>query len=216
MGRVYAANTVGAIIGALAFSLLVIPLAGTQWAQRLLIGLAAAAALVVFAPFIASRSDSLEDESLLKSKIENRKSKIDQCLVPSASSSLIGRQAIAIALPILLGLAALLAWRVVPAPWGLVAYGRYMATYGGRLAAGIETRKTFAGSGLPDIYCTFLGEGRNGSVAVTKWTSGERNFHSAGQSAGIERAARHAPATDAGTHLRAGPPEAGVGAGGGV
>ena len=35
VGGIYAANTVGAITGALAFSLLVIPLVGTQWAQRL-------------------------------------------------------------------------------------------------------------------------------------------------------------------------------------
>ena len=42
VGRVYAANTVGAIAGALGFSLLVVPWLGTQWAQRLLLGVAAA------------------------------------------------------------------------------------------------------------------------------------------------------------------------------
>ncbi len=45
VGAVYAANTVGAIIGAVAFSLIVIPAAGTLWAQRALIAIAALAVL---------------------------------------------------------------------------------------------------------------------------------------------------------------------------
>ena len=40
----------GAIVGALAFSLLVIPWVGTQWAQRLLLGISAAAGLLMLAP----------------------------------------------------------------------------------------------------------------------------------------------------------------------
>ena len=47
VGRVYAANTVGAIAGALAFSLLIIPGLGTQDAQRWMIGLSAMAAVVM-------------------------------------------------------------------------------------------------------------------------------------------------------------------------
>ena len=50
VGGVYAANTLGAIAGAIAFSLLIIPWAGTQWAERGLIGLAAAAALLLLPP----------------------------------------------------------------------------------------------------------------------------------------------------------------------
>ncbi len=38
---VYAANTVGAIAGALAFSLLLIPAIGSQWSQRIMLVLAA-------------------------------------------------------------------------------------------------------------------------------------------------------------------------------
>ena len=48
VGSIYAANTVGGIIGALGFSLLLIPLAGTQSAQQWLVGLAALAALAMF------------------------------------------------------------------------------------------------------------------------------------------------------------------------
>jgi len=45
-GEVYAANTAGSIVGALAFSLLLIPAIGTGGSQRLLVWLATAAALV--------------------------------------------------------------------------------------------------------------------------------------------------------------------------
>ena len=50
VGGVYAANTLGAIAGAIAFSLLIIPWAGTQWAERGLIGVAAAAAMLLLPP----------------------------------------------------------------------------------------------------------------------------------------------------------------------
>jgi spermidine synthase len=50
VGGVYAANTVGAIAGAVLFSLLIVPRAGTQHAERVLIGLAAASALLLLAP----------------------------------------------------------------------------------------------------------------------------------------------------------------------
>ncbi|MCX6636664.1 MAG: fused MFS/spermidine synthase, partial [Acidobacteria bacterium] len=50
VGRVYAANTAGAIAGAVAFSLLLIPGIGTGQSQRLLIALSSVAALVALAP----------------------------------------------------------------------------------------------------------------------------------------------------------------------
>jgi spermidine synthase len=53
-GEVYAANTAGSIVGALAFSLLLIPAIGTRNSQQVLIWLAAAAAVVALAP-LASR-----------------------------------------------------------------------------------------------------------------------------------------------------------------
>jgi spermidine synthase len=46
-GAVYAANTAGAIVGAIAFSIIVIPALGTLWAQRILIAGAAFATLAV-------------------------------------------------------------------------------------------------------------------------------------------------------------------------
>jgi spermidine synthase len=47
VGAVYAANTVGAIVGALTFSMIAIPTVGTQWAQRILVVVAALAAVLM-------------------------------------------------------------------------------------------------------------------------------------------------------------------------
>jgi spermidine synthase len=47
VGAVYAANTVGAILGAVGFSIIVVPAVGTQAAQRVLLAAAAAAVVVV-------------------------------------------------------------------------------------------------------------------------------------------------------------------------
>ena len=55
VGGVYAANTLGAIIGALSVSLLLIPWIGTQQTQRLLLALAALSALLVLAPRVRER-----------------------------------------------------------------------------------------------------------------------------------------------------------------
>ena len=54
-GEVYAANTAGSIVGALTFSLLLIPAIGTQGSQQVLIWLAAAATVVAIAPVVTSR-----------------------------------------------------------------------------------------------------------------------------------------------------------------
>ncbi|MGA3018867.1 MAG: fused MFS/spermidine synthase [Bryobacteraceae bacterium] len=52
VGAVYAANTLGAIVGALGISLIVVPWIGTQQAQRILLLASAASALFVLAPYI--------------------------------------------------------------------------------------------------------------------------------------------------------------------
>jgi spermidine synthase len=49
VGAVYAANTVGAIVGALTFSMILIPKVGTLWSQRILMAVAALAAIVMIA-----------------------------------------------------------------------------------------------------------------------------------------------------------------------
>src|SRR6266496_2036962 len=52
VGRVYAANTVGAIVGAIGTSLFLIAWVGTRHAQQLLIGLSTLAALLMLTPFL--------------------------------------------------------------------------------------------------------------------------------------------------------------------
>ena len=56
VGRVYAANTLGAIIGAVVASLVVIPTFGTQNGERILMVLAAVAAILMLVPTFASKS----------------------------------------------------------------------------------------------------------------------------------------------------------------
>jgi spermidine synthase len=100
VGGVYAANTVGAIVGAIGGSLLMVTWLGTQHSQQALIILSGLAALLVLEP--------------LQSNTETT----------SARSSWAGM------IPIVLGavVAALLARNVPPIPKLLVAYGRYAAT----------------------------------------------------------------------------------------
>jgi len=59
VGNVYAANTGGAIAGALGFSLLLIPRMGTRQAERSLIALTIVSALCVLAPIVWSRRGKL-------------------------------------------------------------------------------------------------------------------------------------------------------------
>jgi spermidine synthase len=52
VGGIYAANTAGAIVGALAFSVILIPHIGTQNCERMLIAIAALSAFVVLGPYV--------------------------------------------------------------------------------------------------------------------------------------------------------------------
>jgi spermidine synthase len=61
VGGIYAANTVGAILGSLWFSLVVIPRFGTQAAERWLMGIALAAAIIMLLPgLLAKDKDARE------------------------------------------------------------------------------------------------------------------------------------------------------------
>jgi spermidine synthase len=63
-GHVYATNTGGAIIGALAFSMILIPWIGTRHSESVLIGICAVSALIALWP-IARRSSSVAASALL-------------------------------------------------------------------------------------------------------------------------------------------------------
>ena len=100
VGGVYAANTVGAIVGALGGSLIMVTWLGTQHSQQALIILSGLAALLVLEPLTSTAEAGRP------------------------------RSAWAGTLPIVIGavVAALLARNVPPLPKLLVAYGRYAAT----------------------------------------------------------------------------------------
>jgi spermidine synthase len=160
VGSLFSANTLGAIVGAIAFSILVIPTLGTQAAQRILIGLCTASALVAWLtlfgrgrPLLPSRSD--------------------------ARRSMLG---LAAALALAVGLAIVLARSVAPPSCLSVAFGRNSATNMSQMAPGVVPEKTTPGEyGKFDRTCSFVGEGANVSVAVTKTRSGWRYFHGAGK-----------------------------------
>jgi spermidine synthase len=149
VGGVYAANTIGAIAGALVFSLLLVPAIGTAGAERVLIGLAAAAALIVHSP----------------------------PLRPATPTARVGG---AMALTAAMGVAGWLAWSVTPVPWVLVGFGRQAASYLTQAAPGIS-RDVPDRPGDGDVFCTYVGEGTNVSVAVTVTRDGVRSFHAAGR-----------------------------------
>jgi spermidine synthase len=103
VGRVYCANTIGAILGAAGASVFLISWVGTQRAQQFLIFISAAAGLIML----------LSRESLGRMGIEG----------PAA-----GRLSAAKVLQLLAAgsIAALLALAVPRVPWELIAYGRYL------------------------------------------------------------------------------------------
>jgi spermidine synthase len=146
---VYAANTVGAIAGALLFSLLLVPTIGTAGSERVLIGLAAVAAVLPLVPWL---------------------------LAQTRRPRLAGAAALAGAI----GLAAWFAWSVSPVPWMLVAFGREMVTLLPQSAPGIVAHVP-EDPGDADVFCTYVGEGTNLSVAVTETREGTRNFHGSGK-----------------------------------
>jgi spermidine synthase len=159
VGGVYAANTVGAIVGALGFSMVVIPALGTAGAQRLLIGLSAGAALVVLVPLLWQPRKDLS----------------------SHAARWLARLGGAGALAVSLAVAVCLTVTVTTIPWGVVAYGRQMASWPDHVVPGIVDEKDVPIGSGQDVYCTYVGEGMNVSVAVTLTPGGIRSFHGAGK-----------------------------------
>ncbi len=86
----------------------------------------------------------------------------------------------AAALAAAMGVAGWLAWSVTPVPWAVVAFGRQTASLLAQSAPGI-VKDVPDGPGDPDVFCTYVGEGTNVSVAVTMTREGVRSFHGAGK-----------------------------------
>ena len=96
VGSVYAANTVGGIVGALAGSLFIIAWFGSQWAQRILIVISAVSALVALLPAVAGQRTDV---------------KVKMCRLALGVATLVA--------------ATLLVKAVPPVPPLLVGYGRW-------------------------------------------------------------------------------------------
>lgn len=124
VGRVYAANTLGAIAGAVLAAMVLIPAIGTQHTHAALLALSLVSGLLVLRPrTIASAA----------------------CAIAA------------------IAVTAVLAVKVAPTPWQLVAYGRQIAT------------------SHYDARPLYFGEGMNSSVAVSETPGGARFFHVSGK-----------------------------------
>jgi spermidine synthase len=161
VGAVYAANTVGAILGSLGFSLWIIPQFGTQWGERILILSAALAAILALLSY-ALRYIAGDD----------RRGFFSRFSYPCAFGTTIA-----------LIIVALLAGTVAKAPWVMIAWGRFSATYIAQAIPEIvdESSRKNKSASPSQWSCTYVGEGMNVSVAVTKNSSGSRFFHGAGK-----------------------------------
>lgn len=107
VGRVYAANTLGAIAGSLAFSIGMISWRGTQQSQQILIAVSGLAALLMFGPALWGPRPARSAEE-------------HQPLADGLAGWL--------GLVSVLGLTGIMIYSVPQLPNGLIAYGRYVAT----------------------------------------------------------------------------------------
>jgi spermidine synthase len=112
VGGLYAANTVGAILGALLFSMVVIPGVGTQGAQQMLTLVAGATASLMLWPFFCSTPGVWPASST----------------IASAGGRWGGRHAVVAALS-LVAVVASMAWMVPAIRGNVIAYGRNVALY---------------------------------------------------------------------------------------
>jgi spermidine synthase len=165
VGSVYAANTVGAIVGSLAFSILIIPQVGTQWGQRFIIILAAISAMVAFGPFFVTGVKAKKKDAKGVQPLTLSRGKLAGAVLSLAA-------------------VALLVVLVSPVPWVAVANGRFSSIWMPVSAPGIVKEKDVPSGYSEDTtyrYCIYVGEGMNESVAVTKTTTGWLCFYGAGK-----------------------------------
>ena len=108
VGRLYAANTLGAILGAVGSAVLLIPWLGTQQTQRLLIGLSAlGAALAFLGHWLAAQPRNASAPGAIRGMLTPNRVTLGALLS---------------------AVAGLLVWSVPAVPWQLVAYGRFLPT----------------------------------------------------------------------------------------
>lgn len=157
VGGVYASNTIGAIIGSLTFSLIGIPVLGSAVSQKLLVVISSVAAILMFSHTLSTQKSP--GTSSIKKMI-----------------SLITIRLAGVTAGIVF-LVALVISNIHTIPWGAVAYGKYMSSHDDLLGSGKTPPEQIV---LP-IKLIYVGEGLNGSVAVTQQGTGLRQFHSVGK-----------------------------------
>ena len=164
VGKVYAANTVGAIIGALGASLVMIAWVGTQQTQRLLIGVSAVSGLfMLLSALPAEKADTVSKK-------------------PSAP---LPQTLAAASLLVSLGLAVLLVAAVPQVPWRLVALGRYLVIYGD------DRTKLYMGEGMNASVAVTK---RNDTGARNFHVSGRVEASTEPQDMRLQRMLGHLPA----------------------
>ena len=140
VGTVYAANTLGAILGALVASLFLVGAIGTQQSQRVLMALAAIGALIMLVPEYAP-SGEMEDGVVER---------------PGMRGPLVGIVTVVLSL--------LLASTVIPVPPILVGYGRFAATWmtshGDFIFVGEGTNSSVAVSRMSNGYLNYHNAGK--------------------------------------------------------
>ncbi len=162
VGGVYAANTVGAILGSLAFSMILIPWLGTRGSQQVMIGLSSAGVLLLLMAAFWTQGRAYGTQVVAGIPTGDGKvgryegEKVRRKLLPSSLLTFLASLGVLVA-------AVPLAWSVPAIPAGLIAYGRYLAS------------RTV----LPEAI--YVGEGMNSTIAVTLLDPDIVSFHVCGK-----------------------------------
>ncbi|MCA0376784.1 MAG: fused MFS/spermidine synthase [Gemmatimonadetes bacterium] len=127
VGRVYAANTVGAILGATLCSLVFVPMLGTYRTQQLLIGLAALASVLAYLAFNTMHAEPAAHAGKA---------------AKGAPDTAAGRRALPVGIAAAPLLAGVLIATIPNLPGALVAHGRWAVTWLGK------TEMLYVGEGM--------------------------------------------------------------------
>jgi len=172
VGGVYAANTVGAIVGALTASLLLVAWIGSQHAQQVMIILSMISGLLLIEPVLAAGGSTATADGAIRAEDSAAAGDVLASEVGTASAPgalrprSFGRSQVPsmVLVAVAIAIGALLIRSVDEVPGLLIAYGRYAAT---------RTNQA------DEII--YKGEGMMASVAVSRLSSGVLNYHNAGK-----------------------------------
>ena len=157
VGGIYAANTIGAVGGALTASLVLVAAVGSARTQQIMMIVSALAGLLVLVPLVTVRL-KVETSELVNGRIGELGVEITTSPNRQATKCQAGALAAAAVLTVFF------VRSVPPVPGMLVAHGRFAATLLGQAG---------------DII--YVGEGLQSSIAVSRLPSGKLGYHNAGK-----------------------------------